>query len=570
MRLTKITIWNFRSFWSDDPETPSADISLSPNVNYLAGSNNVGKSNLLRAVALALDPNVVYDETIDRPRGNGPKPAIELEFVVTLPASGEIKRLLEEVDKYEQRIVGFQAPSLASQGIVRYYVAADPWSREERFLTRATRERANENWRHGRGKKALERFHEVVRFVDIKSGEDLESLLQRGFKEILGSAVGDEHTKEMKQAEEARSAYVDALGQVLRPVARHVRDRIGRYVRDVHDVDLVPNVPGVADAIAAARVIIEDAVRTPLDQKGTGVRGAMLLLLLSFIAESSKSAVVFGIEEPEAFLHPDAHRELGAGLERFTQRDDVTLLVTTHSPFLFRSGTGGDRSAVFHVTKNEEGRSTVVKGKPKDVRADLFGASELSDLLEKVEKVPSHAKLLLVVEGETDKSYLDMASRYLGISLGEVHILPRGGAAGAVIEALALAARHAPGRAVAALFDSDDTGKESYRLLSDRFSWKKKAGERLYVLSYDQWLTACDVPVEAEDLFSNATMEAFLAVPGNEGYVTEKVKRKKSGVWHYGIDTPGKIAFVAWLGANGSAATFEGWRPVLAHLLTLV
>lgn len=33
---------------------------------------------------------------------------------------------------------------------------------------------------------------------------------------------------------------------------------------------------------------------------------------------------------------------------------------------------------------------------------------------------------------------------------------------------------------------------------------------------------------------------------------------------------PGKIALVAWLGANGSAATFEGWRPVLAHLLTLV
>jgi len=70
MRLTKVTIWNYRSFWSDDTEgnkeeVPSATLDLTPGANYLVGANNVGKSNLLRAIALALDPNARYEPTME-------------------------------------------------------------------------------------------------------------------------------------------------------------------------------------------------------------------------------------------------------------------------------------------------------------------------------------------------------------------------------------------------------------------------------------------------------------------------------------------------------------------------
>jgi len=54
MYLKTLKIKNFRSFWSDDAK-PTVDIELAPGVNYFAGANNVGKSNLLRALALALD-----------------------------------------------------------------------------------------------------------------------------------------------------------------------------------------------------------------------------------------------------------------------------------------------------------------------------------------------------------------------------------------------------------------------------------------------------------------------------------------------------------------------------------
>ncbi|MCK6588299.1 MAG: ATP-binding protein [Polyangiaceae bacterium] len=571
MRLTKVTIWNYRSFWSEDDNIPAADITLSPGVNYLVGPNNVGKSNLLRAIALALDPNAPFELALDRPSAKNWGPSIELELTAAPDPSPAIKKLLSYVEAYERKIDGFEEPSLASEGKVRLFVEYDNNGyRDERFLTRGSYKKGQVIGRNNPRQKAVEGFHHVIRFVDIKSGEDLQSLLQRGFKEILGSAMGAQLVKEMKAASEARKAYVDALGHVLRPVAKHVEDRIRRYVRGIDEVDLVANVPPVEDAIADAHVFIKDAVRTALEQKGTGVRGAMLLLLLSFIAETAKSAVVFGIEEPEAFLHPDAHRELGVGLESFTQRQDVTLLVTSHSPFIFRSDAGLGHSAVFVVRKDESGRSSVMKDVTAAARADLLGSQALSSLLEKAEEVPDSAKLILIVEGMTDQNYLELAAQKLGIGLDGFHILPRGSAAGAALQAVTMAARYSPDRLVVVLFDSDKPGMEGYDLLANRFSWKKKAGEGLYVLTYEKWLEGCGVPVEAEDLFANGTLDIFLAAPGSQDFCDEKMKRKKTGVWHYGLTTPGKIAFVQWLTQHGTAAMFEPWRPVLTHLRQLV
>ncbi|HMY20001.1 MAG TPA: AAA family ATPase, partial [Polyangium sp.] len=68
MRLTRVTLWNYRSYWTDDKDPkvpPSAELALAEGVNYIVGPNNVGKSNLLRAIAIALDPTRTVDLAID-------------------------------------------------------------------------------------------------------------------------------------------------------------------------------------------------------------------------------------------------------------------------------------------------------------------------------------------------------------------------------------------------------------------------------------------------------------------------------------------------------------------------
>ncbi len=572
MRLTRVTLWNYRSYWTDDkdPNVPrSADISLAPGVNYIVGPNNVGKSNLLRAIALALDPAREVDLAIDRAAGKQWGPQVVLEFDVGPDPQGKIKKLREEVHEYEESMEGFQAPSLASQGKIRYSVQLyDGW-RVERFMTHDWDKIGKGASSSHKRKRALERFHDVVRFVDIHSGEDLKALLQRGFKEILANALDDEHGKAMKAAETAREAYREALGQILRPVGKYVEDRLRLYVPGIREVDPRADLPPVRDALAEAQFIIEDAVKTSLDQKGTGVRGAMLLLLMSFIADSSKNAVIFGIEEPEAFLHPDAHRQLGEGLERFTQRDDVSLLVTTHSPFLFKPEGKDLRNRIFVVRKDDEGRSTIEQDKKGKAREDLLGSRALATLLERAEEVPAKAKMVLLVEGHFDQSYLTLAAQHLGLSLDGIHIVKSGSAGNAALQAITMSARHTPERIIVALFDRDKSGLEGFDLLSSRFAWKKKADEGLHALTYEKWVRSSEKDVEAEDIFANATMEAFLSLPGNHNHYDAKVRRS-SGIFHYGLTQAGKEAFLKWLQTNGTVDMFEPWRPVLEYLRALM
>jgi 5S rRNA maturation endonuclease (ribonuclease M5) len=566
MRLTNVIIRNFRSFWSEKDE-PSAEITLSQGVNYLAGSNNVGKSNLLRAIAFALDPEGTrYDTAVDKPQGLTGATAITLRFEAEPNPPEATKKLLAAVEEYEKTIPGYEEPSLASAGIIHFHVQVIGAIRYARFLTRTSSAPSNAKGVAAKLSRAVEQFHKVVQFVDIRSGEDLESLLKRRFKDMLGNAMGAEHSKEMKRAREAREAYVAALGEVLRPVAKYVEDSLHKYVRDVQKADLVANVPPVEDAIVDARVMIQDAINTPLDQKGTGVRGAMLLLMLSFIAESSKSAVVFCIEEPEAFLHPEAHRALGAGLESFTDRVGVSMLVTTHSPFLFRAEADKGATALFLVSKDANGRSSVARTGSQATRLDLLGSRMLAGLLAQADAVPARAKLVLVVEGWTDKQYLEIAAQRLGIALDAVHIVDAGGAMAAAIQAVTLRGMHDDERLVVTLFDSDDDGLRGQKLLMDKFKgWKKK----INVLSYDQWIAPENVAVEAEDLFGEKVMEAFLAEPGYSVFFDEK-KRRPSGSWHYGLTQAGKTKFVDWLKEQTSVEMFAAWRAPLEYLLKLI
>ena len=61
MKLTHVRIKDFRSFVGEH------EFDLTSGVNYLVGPNNSGKSNVVRAVELVLDPDARYAADRDRP-----------------------------------------------------------------------------------------------------------------------------------------------------------------------------------------------------------------------------------------------------------------------------------------------------------------------------------------------------------------------------------------------------------------------------------------------------------------------------------------------------------------------
>ncbi len=139
IKLTKVEVRNYRSIF-DVSGSPKFTFSLSSGMNALVGPNNCGKSNVFKAIALALEEGeegtFVYER--DEPAQLlWARPKITLDFVVERPSSPE-RTLLERLEQYEQSALqGERKKTLASKGRLRLRVQYSRAGRDEFFLTAA-------------------------------------------------------------------------------------------------------------------------------------------------------------------------------------------------------------------------------------------------------------------------------------------------------------------------------------------------------------------------------------------------------------------------------------------------
>ena len=100
MKLTHIRIKDFRSFSGEH------DFDVSSGVNYFVGPNNCGKSNLIRALELALDPDAIFGAERDRPaHDQGGKPPItRITLTFGVGESGPEATLLRRAHEYEMAV----------------------------------------------------------------------------------------------------------------------------------------------------------------------------------------------------------------------------------------------------------------------------------------------------------------------------------------------------------------------------------------------------------------------------------------------------------------------------------
>lgn len=182
MRLASIEIRDFRSIFVDDAGQPLR-LELAEGANTLVGQNNCGKSNVLRAVSLALDPNHPFRVEEDTP---GPRPfshpIITLGFIGD-PADPEQAAVLAAADAYERSVDARVNETRASRNEVVLQVSfvpePDGVSREERLLSTTDAQQSNLYEQQQLLTVALSRLRETVRFVLISSGESIESVLER-------------------------------------------------------------------------------------------------------------------------------------------------------------------------------------------------------------------------------------------------------------------------------------------------------------------------------------------------------------------------------------------------------
>jgi putative ATP-dependent endonuclease of OLD family len=76
--------------------------------------------------------------------------------------------------------------------------------------------------------------------------------------------------------------------------------------------------------------VSEDQVPIPFQKVGTGTLNALVLALLSYIAESKKDNIIFAMEEPEIALPPHTQRRV----VKYLLENSTQCFVSSHSPYV--------------------------------------------------------------------------------------------------------------------------------------------------------------------------------------------------------------------------------------------
>ncbi|WP_284884754.1 MULTISPECIES: ATP-dependent nuclease [Citrobacter] len=171
-----------------------------------------------------------------------------------------------------------------------------------------------------------------------------------------------------------------------------------------------------AALMKAATLVIEDKLETQLEYQGSGVQRALAYALLEsnalFEVTSSQRSTIILYEEPELYIHPHLMRLLRDKLREKSTNASCQVIVSTHSPFLI--DIAENPSSLKLIKDTNEGTRTV-----HEIDDTIFHVDESYDEREMLRAALDFhptvceaffAKRVIVVEGDTEVAILRFAS----------------------------------------------------------------------------------------------------------------------------------------------------------------
>lgn len=402
MRLVAITVKNFRSI------TKAYKLQLGA-MTVLIGRNNEGKSNILRALVIALSV-LRRSHSAFRPIGLGRLiiPGFrasgyswETDFPIDLQDTqpqGTSDVTLEfeldsaELANFRRRIgstlngnlpvrvsigrSGSPTVSIAKQG-----PGAKSLTGKSGLISEFVRQRLD--FQYIPAVRTAQKAHEVV-------------------DEMLSAALSTVESDPKYKA--ALKAIEDLQKPVLNQLSQSIKSTLVQFLPAISDVSVqIPSENRSRALRTSSEIIINDGTPTPLKHKGDGVQSlaAIALMRHSTAAHSGTRYTIIALEEPESHLHPNAIHELRDVLHDIALKQQI--IISTHCPlFVDRS-----RISANIIVDNNKARSA----KSITEIRELLGVRAADNL--------RHADLVLIVEGSDDELALESLFRSNSQELGK-------------------------------------------------------------------------------------------------------------------------------------------------------
>jgi len=339
MRVLRLTIKDFRGFRSQEP-------ILFDGHAVFVGENNVGKSTIIDALGLALDPDppLLAVSESDFPDGEFLKHRIQLEVVVGDLGDAEAPLIehWEAWDTAKRDLVpdGDQPDAFDREGVMKvvrfgyraWWDAEEGQLREQRYYPGFSEEN---DWDKAQLSRAADR--RKIAFFAIPFPRDTRALLNLTKRSSLSRLLTARRVKVEAEVRQVRQELRERGGPIiggnkeLTAILDEIAADLGRFMRlqGKGALSLQPLIEHEADLMRTFQAVVHlegDQTGLPLSSHGGGTRNVAAAIAMLCLAGSQKRFIL-SFEEPEVSLHPALQRHLiGRLRERASQ-----LIVSTHS-----------------------------------------------------------------------------------------------------------------------------------------------------------------------------------------------------------------------------------------------
>jgi putative ATP-dependent endonuclease of the OLD family len=386
MYLSRLKVSNFRSI-------KSIDVKFHPGKNIIVGRNNSGKSNIIKALDIVLgensptyqkSENITELDFYSKKTIKEDKEIVQCENEISILC--KLERSVDEPLNYEEiyKCYGFYRyikpitnGDLENNLSTLFKINVDDLDRSEKTYVNPKlknqqpfEKEFDDKYEFAYGFMAhRSEENQISKEIRFFYRQDVNSPWFMSFSasirnELLLSAIIPSFRDPQNQL---RPVVWTWFGKLMRYLTishgkdsqlktafegvKQVADQIFEEARTkIQETSLNVAFPGAkihfqfnedfkTDIYKDSKIYIDDGVKTPLSEKGSGIQSATIIGLFNFYTQkvNTKTSALLCIEEPELYLHPHARRVISDRLDEFLNNGKNQVIISTHSSEFIRT-----------------------------------------------------------------------------------------------------------------------------------------------------------------------------------------------------------------------------------------
>ena len=423
MRISRIQIQNFRNF-------QALDLDLVRNA-VIVGENKVGKTNLLHAIRLVLDPSLPdsarqlkaedFWDGLPRPLSRGDKITVSVDLTDFEDDENQVALLAEhlvEPEPMTARLTYVFQPLEEEQGRPTrdsdYEFVLYGGDRPENYLRFDLRRRLP--------------FDLLPALRDAEG--DLRNWRRSPLRPLLDAVGGRINRDDLMALAESitEATRTAAENDEVRGLAASINDRVRGMVGSAHAVETALGfAPKDPERLLRALRLFIDSGRREIGAASLGSANVLYLTLKALgldesVAERRRYHTFLAIEEPEAHLHPHLQRLVYRDFLRspaiLRAPSPVTVILTTHSPHIV---SVAPLDSIVLLRKTGDGRSSEAVS-TANLDLHLTVLADLERYLDVTRGEMLFAKGVLLVEGDAERFLVPALAKANGVDFDELGI----------------------------------------------------------------------------------------------------------------------------------------------------